>query len=496
MNHNELLKKIVRFEMDVKNYVNEDYEYDQELYDGTYQPTYQDLVVACQNMMKEKIDLEIWENWYDFVVYDLEECYEDVWTLPENYEYLWPVTEEDLLYAIVFAFERIIVEKYEMNSKDLYEVLKDILKMVEDFENKDEKSQIKLTERQKKWILVVFDEQTEFIPKEKVELFRQIVDEECEKGDILAMEIKGYGCYSGNNVYKNDWEEARKWITKLFETTGEPSYANSLGYIYYYGRCNDGIPEYDKAFQYFSIGAAYDLYESTYKLADMFMRGNGCIKSPDTAKHIYRKLYLDSRPRFCMGEDAKFADLALRLAGIYEREEAYEKALRFYLEADFAIKKRMEFSDFWGDKKVQDSIERGLQNVIEKIETGFFKDEVITKKPNWLFDVFSNRNKYKTRITQLGEYHYKVSMKCDWEEYGAMALVVIPEMKFADFLRGIEFEVETKKIIEHYDCKPIVLNVDGVEEFFGEEYTFSNDGEELFTIQNAKYHLRRDGLID
>ena len=32
---------------------------------------------------------------------------------------------------------------------------------------------------------------------------------------------------------------------------GDTFAANSLGYIYYYGRVNNGIPEYDKAYKYF-----------------------------------------------------------------------------------------------------------------------------------------------------------------------------------------------------------------------------------------------------
>ena len=76
-----------------------------------------------------------------------------------------------------------------------------------------------------------------------------------------------------------------------------------------------------------------------YKIADMFLSGKGCIKSPETSDHIVFKLYNECRPRFCMGDDAKFADIALRWAAHWQRREQYSQALSCYLEADCAIKK-------------------------------------------------------------------------------------------------------------------------------------------------------------
>jgi TPR repeat protein len=69
-------------------------------------------------------------------------------------------------------------------------------------------------------------------------------------------------------------------MIRLFELTDNPQYANTLGYIYYYGRCNNGVPEYDQAFYYFSYAAANGLYEGMYKLADLFWHGYGCKKAP------------------------------------------------------------------------------------------------------------------------------------------------------------------------------------------------------------------------
>ncbi len=84
-------------------------------------------------------------------------------------------------------------------------------------------------------------------------------------------------------------------------------YANTLGYIYYYGRCNGGVPEYDKAFYYFGIAAANGLYEGMYKLADMFRHGYGCRESRHTARNLYGMVYEDSLKHFLQGRHANFA---------------------------------------------------------------------------------------------------------------------------------------------------------------------------------------------
>ena len=47
-----------------------------------------------------------------------------------------------------------------------------------------------------------------------------------------------------------------------------------------------------------------------------------------------------------MGDDAKFADIALRWAAHWQRIERYSEAFYHYLEAEYAIKKRLKKSVF------------------------------------------------------------------------------------------------------------------------------------------------------
>ena len=384
MSDSEKLRQIIRFEMDPAPFREDTEEnpfFDVEKYKGSYKPSYKDLVVACKNMLKINVDLDTLMNWYYFASDDLVEHYEGAFAPVADFGYLWPNNDADIFKAMDIAMSELnIYDGFFEEYNSIKEGLEEIVQMAEYYEynREHDMSDWKLTRWQSN------------VSKSRRELFKRIIDEECENGNETAMRIKGYGCYGGDKVFDCDWEESRKWITRLFETDGDPHYANSLGYIYYYGRCNNGIPDYEKAFQYFSVGAAHDLYESMYKIADMFLSGKGCIKSPETSEYIIYKLYLDSRPRFCSGEDANFADIALRWAAKWQREEKYEIALYHYMEADFAIDRRLKKSDFFGDKKVKENITKSIEEVKAKLDPDFFSDEEEMDEPYWLFDMLQD----------------------------------------------------------------------------------------------------------
>ena len=294
-----------------------------------------------------------------------------------------------------------------------------------------------------------------------------------------------------HKVFECDWEESRRLITKLFEKEGNPYYANTLGYIYYYGRCNNGIPEYEKAFQYFSVGAANDVIESMYKIADMFLSGKGCIKSPETSDHIIFKLYDECRPRFCMGDDAKFADIALRWAAHWQRIERYSEAFYHYLEAEYAIKKRLKKSDFFGDKKVQENIKKIIEEVKAHLEPGYLKDKDVTRKPYWLFDMIWDNSNVKFEITHIEGNRYKLKVTRPKKDHAPKALIVAPELERVTRTRTFESEFVTDEPIV-YECKDksnmFVNNIKYSDE---NEYAFCNGDVTIFKIKNADYILQR-----
>lgn len=228
------------------------------------------------------------------------------------------------------------------------------------------------TEEQKKSFLSYWDAEAveESGNPDITAFFVKTVNELADAGDPVGLDQKAYACYgNGSAGFKQDWEASRDCLLKLEEISPSATYANTLGYLYYYGRCNDGKPEYDKAFYWFSIGAAGDVYESRYKLADMFRDGKGCPKDPELAHSIVMELFNDNLPYFCQGVSlSKFADVALR-AGNLERDgigctPTKEEAYSYYLMAKLAIRMRRQADDYYGDDVVEDHIDEGIGQVL------------------------------------------------------------------------------------------------------------------------------------
>ena len=497
MSDSEKLRQIIRFEMDPAPFREDTEEnpfFDVEKYKGSYKPSYKDLVVACKNMLKINVDLDTLMNWYYFASDDLVEHYEGAFAPVADFGYLWPNNDADIFKAMDIAMSELnIYDGFFEEYNSIKEGLEEIVQMAEYYEynREHDMSDWKLTRWQRYQIVLAFSDDTSNVSKSRRELFKRIIDEECENGNETAMRIKGYGCYGGDKVFDCDWEESRKWVTKLFEKDGNPYYANTLGYIYYYGRCNNGVPEYEKAFQYFSVGAAHDLYESMYKIADMFLGGKGCIKSPETSAHIVFKLYQDSRPKFCTGEDAKFADIALRWAAHWQRRERYSDAFYHYLEADYAIKKRLKKSDFFGDKKVHENITKSIEEVKAKLEPGYFKDKEVTRNPFWLFNMIEDDCNAKFEIEYIEGNRYRIKVTRPKKDHTGKALIVAPELECVTLARSFETEFTTDEPIV-YECKDKSnMYVNNIKYSDENEYDFCNGDVTIFKIKNADYILQK-----
>ena len=256
------------------------------------------------------------------------------------------------------------------------------------------------------------DETVNEAPERALALCRKFADELCAKDNHIALCVKGYACYGGNRLYPCDWKASRDCISRLFELDDDPQYANTLGYIYYYGRCNGGVPEYDKAFRYFTFAAANGLYEATYKLADMYLHGYSCRKSPRTAKSLYQTVYLDSFNYFIRGEHASFADAALRMGNVYAQginaEPDPERAYYYYTQAEYANNLRSKDDSFFGNKTVAVNIWKAMDEVKEKLPEGYFRDYIDNTSP--------------LLIARLAEENYSCSLTRKKDDQGCWTI--------------------------------------------------------------------------
>lgn len=213
--------------------------------------------------------------------------------------------------------------------------------------------------------------------EEELQKIRPVIDELCEKDVEIALWLKGYACYGGSRLYPCDWKMARQIFEKLVTISDDPYYANTLGYIYYYGRTTKGVPDYEKALRCFYFGALQGHPESIYKLGDMYFNGYGVQKRPELARTLYGRIYEEMKDKFLNWPDVNFADAALRMGRVYDTyPDAREISYRYYLEADYAARKRAVVSDFFGNQEVAKTAAMARAEAKEKLPEDFFVSSI------------------------------------------------------------------------------------------------------------------------
>lgn len=344
-------------------------------------------------------------------------------------------------------------------------------------------------------------------------LFKECLDYFCDvKKDPKAIRKRGYCYYCGTKIYPNDWIKARDAFIEYYQMTGDASAANTLGYIYYYGRCNGGEPEYEEAFKYFSIGHAYTYFESTYKLADMFAHGYGVVKDGETANHLYWSVYTQSIERFVKGDmKGKFADAALRMGNCFRDEIGVDKNLEtayfYYLQADLAIRERIKAANHYGDNVVYTGIQKALASVREE-----YKDHGRTEKyeyPGWTRWALIKHRRCKLTVKELKDGILALDaspMKRYDEDEAPMMLVTVPRADYCELKKKIRIKTAplsrfdakdgSKEIIfDHieYDWRKnrttFYLFEDKVAELYTDYYTFTAPAKKTAKKSGEQYHF-------
>ncbi len=380
-------------------------------------------------------------------IYSLEDSFAG-FVFDSVMELLWMITEN----------------KEDEEAKKFMDVIKSIIKEYIESDGKTVPGEV-IYELVRRLDCDNIDEQDEVVQV----IFKEGVDKLCAAKDPMAIQKRGYCYYTGTGVYPNDWVKARNSFLEYFEITADPTAANTLGYIYYYGRCNNGVSQYDEAFKYFSIGNAAGIYESTYKLADMFRHGNGVAKSEKIAFHMYEEVYTQTLCEF-QAEifECKFADAALRMGNCFKEgigcEVDYALAYQFYLEADYAIRRRVEATNYYGDNVVYESIQKALEETRE-LYTVKSKKMVFEEYPIWaLWMIRGHRNCY-ARVNKLknDKFSIKATTLPRYDELEFKALITVPEADYSE-LRS-EIRIKTDKYSKF----------------------FTDDGEDDFIFDHVEY---------
>ena len=121
-------------------------------------------------------------------------------------------------------------------------------------------------------------------PPEVIEFITMLYEWEIDKGNAAAMNNLGSQYYDGNRGFEQSFSKAVE-LYKMAAENGDRQAQENLGYCYYYGRNME--PDYEKAFQYFAMGAFDGHLISLYKIGDMYLNGYYVRKNEKEAFIIY-----------------------------------------------------------------------------------------------------------------------------------------------------------------------------------------------------------------
>ncbi len=203
-------------------------------------------------------------------------------------------------------------------------------------------------------------------------LYQEYVELLADNHMYEGLHIRAEECSEGTHIFAPDWKQARADYDELLDMTNDAQYAEALGHIAYYGRTNDGRPEYDKALQYYTMAALTGRPASRLKLADMYMYGEGVRKNPVSASAAVNEVYTHELEQFMdETDDCCFADSAFHMGNLYkDSEEIYdpEMAYYYYLQAQFALPRKMEVHETFEDRILALKIAAAIQEVLPDTE--------------------------------------------------------------------------------------------------------------------------------
>ena len=288
-------------------------------------------------------------------------------------------------------------------------------------------------------------------------LYRQCVQDLYELNDTQAMKILAWGYLEGSPVYRQSFRQAEKYLQKLYQKTGDPYAANALGCICYAGLTRKGEPDYDKAFRYFSYGSLAGIDESLYHCGDMLIHGQGTVKNIDTGMNLIVDGYKDTMYRFSEGEfDNRFADYAFRMGNICRENlilgMGARDAYKFYLEAGFAIEKRMKAGGFFRDDITAERIQKALQSIREEYQPDPDRNILRADFPIYISHIFEDRFPIRVTIGKDKAGHYLKMGRfrlIPGEE--PKVLVTFPELSYVNLVSELVFRLEQVGVIKTPD---------------------------------------------
>lgn len=457
--------------------------------DAVYSVTIDDLIGMLNHILEDDNMQDAYER-LQLIEWDLDEFY--TYGSPEkeghnsDYDIRGLTPDSQATAAMFYRIYGVFADKCgEVSSDDISLLLrqaeivkKNFGKPIEEREFTDDNKECFLRE----WNRNDNDE-INHAPENVQQIFKQFTEQLAEKENKTALHCLGYGCYTGGPLWEQNWFRSRDCMLKLMNLAEDNRfYANTLGYIYYYGRCNGGVPEYEKAYQYFSLAAFGGVYEAQYKIADMFEHGYGVEENQLISEEIVNRLYSENiKYIFAGGFGCKFADIALRLSNICTRLQNYYGAYVYALQASFAIRQRMKAVDYYGDSVVASAIEKALTEAKEKLD---FKPKR-RESSVWLYNVlstFKNENSLcRAKIERKENGDAKLTIRLFAKQKNERMFLTLPSVAFCGMTDKIAVTIKGVQKITGDEENVIFDTIKG--------NSLIRNGEPVLTINAERFEI-------
>ena len=216
----------------------------------------------------------------------------------------------------------------------------------------------------------------EDLPDYIIDFIIELYESGIAEGDDQSMNDLGAMYYGGDRGCEQSFEKA-VYYYKMAADKGNYQAMENLGYCYYYGRV--GEPDYEKAYQYFSICALIGGGVALYKIGDMYLNGYYVRKSETNAFRLYMHCLdtmTEETETFVAGP--VFLRLGKMLLNGTGTETDYKSALVCYQKAESFLYDMVKNGDYMYKNSLKAAI-AGQAKAREKLSADLPEQE-------WTFD--------------------------------------------------------------------------------------------------------------
>lgn len=462
----DVLKQFARHEIRYSDLTGETLMFPKVVFEDTemYQITYDDILEALKSFtIKKEPIFEFSLGWYEPLIYQVGEQLQLNHLLKcdrepdlDEVRYGCPQSEAEMLHNIFNELDVINDSPLRSKEVELGDRV-DFTEQIAAMENYKYNQGVPIT----KWHMttiqmvdyiqsVVQNETFASLSFDEQEAFRKFVYKLLDQDDITALRIYSYSCSIGTEIFEKNPKEAEKAYKKLVSLKEDPFSTTQLGIMYYNGELNQGIPQYDKALQYLTIGSTFGDSDAMLCLGDMMMDGKGMPRSGKGAYNLYKLVYQASEEDFLNGDPfTSFADAAYRMGRCFEEGSGVKQDLMvaydYMLRAKLGVQAKTDVNGnlMEEDEEAQRDIDEGI--MILKKQLGEDTEEVVSEYSLSYLIRKNLRDGYAFKLTWL---------RLDMDTY-RFVLQRIEKPKVNDDLHKIlEEDVNTEGLSRMLICVP------------------------------------------